>query len=110
MNKLYKIRLKTGDKVIVTRGSHKGKIGKVAKVHPKLNKVTVEGVNVVKKHIKRTRTNAGGITEITKPIWVSSVAIYDSEKKKPSKVGYKVSSTGKKSRIYRLSGKEIKNA
>jgi large subunit ribosomal protein L24 len=110
MEKRYKIRLKTGDKVIVLSGKYKGKTGKIARVHPKLNKVTVEGINIVKKHIKRTRDNAGGVVEITKPLWVSKVAIYNAETKKPSKIGYKLSTTGKKTRIYKSTGKEISNA
>lgn len=107
--KRFKIKLKTGDKVIVLSGKHKGKTGKIARVHPKLNKVTVEGINVVKKHIKRTRENAGGITEVTKPLWVSKVAIYNPETKKASKIGYKTSASGKKTRIYKSTGKEISN-
>lgn len=106
----YKIRLKKGDKVIVLSGKYKGKTGKIAQVHPKDNKVTVEGINVVKKHIKRTQDNAGGIVDVTRPMWVSKVAIFDPIKKKGSRIGYKLSASGKKSRIYKTSGKEIDNA
>ena len=69
--KIYKIRIKKGDSVMVRSGKHKGKTGKVLQVHPKLNKVTVEGVNVVKRHQKPTQAKPqGGIMELTKPIWV----------------------------------------
>ena len=73
--KLFKIRIKKGDTVMVRSGKYKGKTGKVLQVHPKLNKVTVEGINIVKKHQKPTQAKPqGGIMELTKPIWASKVA------------------------------------
>lgn len=107
--KIYKIRLKKGDKVIVLSGKNKGKTGTITAVHPKLNKVTVEGINIVKKHIKPNRENPQGvIAEITKPIWVSKLAIIEPTTKKPSKIGYKLDKDGNKVRIYKSTGKEIK--
>ena len=106
---MYKIRLKKGDTVIVTTGKYKGKTGKITAVHPKENKVTVEGINVVKRHIKPTEIRPqGGIEEKTKPMWVSKVALVDPSDKKPSKVGYKFDKQGNKVRIYKRSGKEVK--
>jgi large subunit ribosomal protein L24 len=108
-NQLYKIRLKKGDTVVVRSGKHKGRTGKILAVHPKDNKITVEGVNIVKRHLKPTRANPrGGIVELNKPIWVSKVGIYDSAKKKPSRISYKIDKTGKKTRIMKTSEKEIK--
>jgi large subunit ribosomal protein L24 len=108
----YKIRLKKGDTVMVRAGKDKGKTGKVVAVHPRENKVTVEGVNIVKKHQKPNRAYPqGGIIEITKPIWVSKVGIVDaSEKgaKKPTRIGYKLDDKGNKTRVFKSSGKEIK--
>ncbi|HEY1646169.1 MAG TPA: 50S ribosomal protein L24 [Candidatus Saccharimonadales bacterium] len=107
--KAYKIKLKVGDKVIVLAGKYKGQTGKILRVHPKDNKVTVEGINVVKKHLKPTRDNrVGSIKEIVKPLWVSKVGIYEPELKKASRVGYKLDAKGIKTRIYKASGKEIK--
>ena len=63
--KNYKIKLKKGDQVIVLRGKDKHKTGQVIAVHPKLNKVTVDGVNVVIRHQKPTEFRAGGIVELT---------------------------------------------
>jgi large subunit ribosomal protein L24 len=106
---IYKIRIRSGDTVIVRAGKYKGKTGKVLAVHPKLNKVTVEGINVVKRHRKPSRTHPqGGISEITKPLWVGKVGLYDDVKKKPSRVGYKLSKDGSKTRYLKSSGKEIK--
>lgn len=105
----YKIRLKVGDMVMVRSGKHKGKTGKVTAVHPSLNKVTVEGINVIKRHRKPSQLHPqGGIFEITKPIWVSKVGLLDSTKKKPSRIGYKMTKDGAKMRILKTSGKEVK--
>lgn len=106
----YKIRLKKGDVVMVRVGKYKGKTGKVLSTHPTENKVTVEGINVVKKHVKPSRSNPqGGITEVTKPIWVSKVSIVDPASKKPSRIGYAIDDKGTKTRVYKKSGKEIKS-
>jgi large subunit ribosomal protein L24 len=106
---VYKIRLKKDDNVIVLAGKEKNKTGKVIATHPKLNKVTVEGINVVKKAYKPNKQYPqGGIIEVTKPIDVSKVAIVEPTTKKPSKIGYIVDKEGKKVRIYKKTGKEIK--
>lgn len=108
-NKIFKIRLKKGDTIVVTTGKYKGKTGKVTATHPSENKVTVEGINIVKKHVKPNRANPqGGIIEVTKPIWVSKVAIVDPSTKKASRIGYKLDDKGNKTRVYKASGKEIK--
>lgn len=108
-NKVYKIRLKKDDTVIVLSGKYKGKTGKVLATHPRENKVTVEGINIVKKHQKPNKANPqGGILEITKPIWVSKVAIVDPSTKKASRIGYSVDKDGAKTRVFKKSGKEIK--
>lgn len=107
----YKIRLKKGDLVVVRSGKYKGKTGKITATHPKDNKVTVNGINVVKKHVKPNQTNPqGAIVELTKPIWVSKVGLVEPTTKKPTRVGYAIDKTGKKSRIYKSSGKPVKEA
>lgn len=106
---VYKIRLKKGDNVVVLAGKQKGKTGIVQATHPTENKVTVEGVNIVKKAIKPNKTYPqGGIVEITKPIWVSKVAMVEPASKKPSRIGYSTDKEGKKIRIFKRTGKEIK--
>ena len=107
--KIFKIRIKKGDTVMVRSGKHKGKTGKVLQVHPRLNKVTVEGVNIVKRHQKPTQAKPqGGILELTKPIWVSKVGLLDNTAKKPSRIGFKIDDKGAKTRVLKTSGKEIK--
>ena len=109
INKPFKIRLKKGDTVIVLAGKYKGKTGPIVQVHPLLNKVTVEGINIVKKHQKPNQQHPqGGIIEITKPIWVSKVAIVEPTTKKASRIGYTISKEGVKTRTFKSTGKEIK--
>ncbi len=108
---VYKIRLKKEDTVVVLSGKYKGQTGKVVATHPTENKVTVEGINVVKKAIKPNTLKEypqGGIIEITKPIWVSKVALVEPTSKKPSRVGYTTDKAGNKVRVYKRTGKEVK--
>lgn len=107
--KIYKIRLSKGDTVIVRAGKYKGKTGKIVATHPQLNKVTIEGINIVKKHVKPTQTHPqGDIVELTKPMDVSKVAIYEPTTKKASKIGYAIDAKGVKTRVFKRTGKEIK--
>ncbi|HEX7633565.1 MAG TPA: 50S ribosomal protein L24 [Candidatus Saccharimonadales bacterium] len=103
------MRLKKGDTVVVRAGKDAGKTGKVTAVHPKENKVTVEGINVVKKHVKPNQQNPqGAIVELTKPVWVSKVSIVEPTSKKPSRIGFKLNADGTKTRVFKKTGKEIK--
>lgn len=109
INKVHKIRIQKGDTVVVRSGKYKGKSGKVLATHPRENKVTVENINIVKRHVKPNRQNPqGGIIEITKPVAVSKVGILDPSTKRPSRIGYKIESSGTKVRVYKKSGKEVK--
>lgn len=106
---IFKIRLRVGDTVVVRSGKYKGKTGKITTVHPTENKVTVEGINIVKKHQKpNNKYPQGGIIEITKPIWVSKVGIVEPTTKKPARVAYSLDKDGKKVRVYAGTKKEIK--
>lgn len=106
---VYKIRLQKGDVVVVRAGKYKGQTGKIVATHPRDNKVTVEGINIVKKHTKPNRAYPqGGIIDLTKPIGVSKVALYDATTKKPTKIGYQFDKDGKKFRVAKRTGKEIK--
>lgn len=108
MDKRYKIRIKKGDTVIIRSGKYKGKTGKVISTHPTINSVTVEGINIVKRHTKPNREHPqGGIVEVTKPINVSKVGVYEPTNKKASRIRYSIKD-GVKTRIFVSSGKEIK--
>ena len=80
------MKIKVGDKVKVITGTNKGKEGKVSKVLREENRVIVEGINIVKKHVKPGRTNeTGGILETEAPIHISNVKVIDKETKKEAK-------------------------
>lgn len=99
-------KLKTGDKVVVARGSNRGKEGKITKILDE--KVIVEGVNIVKKHLKPKNNNGNGeIIETEAPIHRSNVMLLDPKTKKPTKVKIEKDSKGKKIRISKKSNEKI---
>ncbi len=80
------MKIKVGDNVRVITGSNKGKEGKVIKVLRKDNKVLIDGVNMIKKHVKPNRENeTGGILEVEAPIHISNVKVVSKETKKEDK-------------------------
>lgn len=100
------MKLKTGDKVVVVSGSNKGKEGKITKILGE--KVIIEGVNIVKKHLKPKNNNGNGeIIEIEAPIHASNVMLVDPKTKKPTKVKVEKDSKGKKIRISKKSNEKI---
>lgn len=76
------MKVKVGDKVKVLAGKDKGKEGRVLVTLKKKDRVVVEGINIVKKHLKPGRTNeTGGILETENPIHVSNVKVVTEERK-----------------------------
>jgi large subunit ribosomal protein L24 len=106
MNKIRK-----GDNVIVLTGRDKGKRGKVT-LRKDDSHLIVEGVNIVKKHAKPNpmKGEAGGIVEKTMAIHQSNVAIFNAATGKADRVGVKLQADGKRVRVYKSSGEEIKVA
>ena len=94
-------RIHKNDKVIVTVGKEKGKIGKVLKLFPKTERVLIEGVNKVKRHSKGNpyKGEAGGIKEKENPLHMSNVTLVCDNCAKPTRVGYKVIDSDKKVRF-----------
>lgn len=104
------MKIKTGDTVKVISGHYKGTVSEVKSVDPKTNKIIVEGVNMIKKSLKPSQQNPeGGVIEKEAPIDASNVMIYDKKTKSASRVGYKVED-GKKTRVFKKSGNEVKEA
>lgn len=83
------MRLKKGDTVIVLSGRDKGKKGKILSVIPEKEKVTVERVNVVKKHQKPSRNFQGGIIEKVVPIYAAKVMLVCPRCSQPTRVSRK---------------------
>lgn len=104
MNKIRK-----GDQVVVTTGRDKGKRGTVTRRVDE-QYLVVEGVNVAKKHVKPNpmKGTTGGVIDKTMPIHQSNVAIWNRAAGKADRVGIKLLEGGKKVRVYKSSGEEIK--
>ncbi|MBQ1762953.1 MAG: 50S ribosomal protein L24 [Aquincola sp.] len=104
MNKIRK-----GDQVVVLTGRDKGKRGVVAQ-RVDTDHIVVEGINVVKKHVKPNpmKGTTGGVVDKTMPIHQSNVAIYNAATGKADRVGIKLLEDGKKVRVFKSSGEEIK--
>ena len=89
--------IKVGDNVRVITGSNKGKEGKVLKVFRNENRVLVDVVNIVKKHVKPNRTNeSGGILEVEAPLHISNVKLVDKKADKAEKKEVKKEAKEKK--------------
>ena len=101
------MNLKTGDKVVVITGKDKGKQGKIIKTLRAENKVIVEGINMIKKHVKPNGQNAGSIVDMEAPINASNVMIIDPKTNKGTRVGHSTDKKGKKIRIARKSNENI---
>lgn len=103
-----KMKIKKGDKVEVLTGKDKGKRGEVLRVYPEKNKVVVEGVAIVKRHVKPNAANQqGGIVEAEAAIDASNVALIDPKTDKPTRIGYLIKEDSTKVRVSKKSGTEL---
>lgn len=85
------MKLKTGDKVMVMAGKDKGKIGKIIQTFPALNKVVVEGANILKKHTKsRRQGQKGQVIELSAPLSVSKAMFYCARCEKSVRLGSRI--------------------
>ncbi|MCD5405296.1 MAG: 50S ribosomal protein L24 [Desulfotomaculum sp.] len=105
---MHKMHVRKGDIVVVITGKDAGKKGKILEAQPKKNRVVVEGVNIVKRHMKPTRAvPQGGIIEKPAPIHVSNVMLFCSKCNRPVRVGKKILPDGKKERVCKKCGAVI---
>ena len=104
------MKIKKGDMVQIIAGKDKGAQGRVIEAYPQRDKVLVEGVNRIKKHVANSYNErgaeSGGIVSQEAPIHVSNVMILDSDGK-PTRVGYRFDENGKKVRVAKSNGKDI---
>jgi large subunit ribosomal protein L24 len=102
------LKIQKGDKVLIIAGRDRNKTGLVERVLPQESRVIVTGVNVVKKHLKRTQSNPqGGVVDKTLPIHISNVMVLDQKSGKPTRLGIKLSGQDK-IRYAKRSGEAIK--
>jgi len=105
---MAKAKLRTGDKVIIIAGKDKGKSGAIKEMLLKKDKVVVEGFNMVKKHVKPSNDDPGGIVEVEAPIHISNVMLLDpKDGKTPTRVGRRIED-GKSVRFAKKSQEIIK--
>lgn len=101
------MKLKKGDKVKIMIGKDHGKEGAIEKVWPKSGRVTIPGINIIKRHLKsRGQGNPGGIIDVVRPLPEANVALVCPKCKKVTRVGYKLLKDTKV-RICRKCGQEI---
>ena len=103
-----KSRITAGDTVRVMRGDDKGKEGKVLRVYPKTGRVTVEGINIAKRHRKqRSPDEQGGIIDFPAPMAVSNVMLLDPKSGNPTRLRARIDTDGTKERVSAKSGEAI---
>ncbi len=102
-----KMKLKKGDTVQVVSGKDKGKTGTILTVFPDTNQVVIEGIGMVKRHLKKGRGQSGQIVERPRAIDASNVMFVDPKDKKPTRIGRKVED-GKLVRVTKKSGTTLK--
>ncbi len=102
-------KLRTGDEVIVLAGKSNGQRGKISKIIKEKGRVVVDGVNMMKKHVKPNPQAdiQGGIIEKEAPMDISNVAIFNASTGKADKVGIKVQDDGKRVRFYKSNGELV---
>ncbi|MGB9859105.1 MAG: 50S ribosomal protein L24 [Moorellaceae bacterium] len=103
-----KIHVRKGDTVVVITGKDKGKRGKVLRVMPSERRVVVEGVNIVKRHMRPTpKLQQGGIIEKEAPLDSSNVMLVCTKCDKPTRVGRRILPDGTKVRVCKKCGEVI---
>lgn len=102
------MKLKVGDNIMVIAGKDRGKTGIISKLFVKATRVMVDGINIVKKHVKPSKDQKGGIIEMEKSVHASNVMLVCPTTGKPTRISYQ--GTGKdKVRVSKKSGKVIPN-
>ena len=102
-----KLHVTKGDMVQVLSGDDKGKRARVLRVNPKTGRVTLEGVNVVKRHKKATQNTEAGIVQFPAPIHHSKVMLLDPKGGTPTRVRRRIDNDGTVERIAVRSGQPI---
>lgn len=103
------MKIKTGDNVKILNGKDRGKVGKVVQVLPQFEKVVVEGLNMMTKHLKKRGKQAGKKIEYASPVHASNVALLEKDGKTTGRVGVALTQKdGKviKHRVVRHAGRE----
>ena len=98
-----------GDEVLVIAGRNKGERGTVRQYIVESDRVVIEGVNIVKKHIRQGRARQAGIVEVEAPLHVSNVMLIEPGGDEPTRVGIRKNAEGKNERFSKKTGNTIPN-
>ena len=102
------MKIRKGDTVQVISGNERGKTGRVLSVDEAKQRVTVERLNMVKRHTKaRSRGAQSGIIEKEAPIHVSNVLLYDSKAQRGTRIGIRTAADGRRERVSKASGETL---
>ena len=108
-----RVRIRRDDEVVVISGKDRGKSGKVLRVDPKNHRVVVEGLNIIKRHMRPQQVRGadraetvGGVIEKEGPIHISNVMLVDPKDKKPTRVGV-TREDGARNRVTKRSGTKL---
>lgn len=101
------MHVKSGDNVMVISGRNKGQSGKIKIAMPKQDRVVVENVNIVKKHVRTMGNRPGGIMEVEAPLHVSNVMLICPSCKKASRTGHRINDAGKKVRVCKACNADV---
>jgi large subunit ribosomal protein L24 len=100
-------KVRAGDEVLVTAGRNKGQRGRIRVNLIERDRVIIEGVNLVKKHIKRGRARQAGIVEVEAALHISNVKLISPHDGQPTKVGIRRDAAGKNERYCKRTGQTI---
>ena len=103
----HKLRLRRGDEVIVVSGRDKGRKGRIVRMQRGRERVIVQGANMVKRHMRPSAGQPGGIVEKEAALHISNVALVDPKTGEASRIGYKFLEDGRKVRFAKASGEVI---
>lgn len=101
------MKVKTNDNVLIIAGKYKGKSGKVLRTYEKTGKVTIEKINIITKHIKKSSTRRGERIQYAAPLNASNVAVICPNCGKTTRIGYKQEENKKKERICKKCDKAV---
>jgi large subunit ribosomal protein L24 len=104
-----KFRIRKDDTVVVLAGKDRGKTGRVVRIIADRNRVVVEGVNMVKRHVRGTAEQPGRIEDREASLHISNVALWDAAEQKAVKIGWQVHEDGTRVRVDRKSGTSVGN-
>jgi large subunit ribosomal protein L24 len=102
-----KLHIRRGDTVMVTAGDDKGKTGEVIQVFPDKSRAIVDGINIVKKHLKATQTEEGGIQEMSASIHISNLSLVDPKTGEATRISRRKENDGTTVRISKKTGNII---